>query len=130
QVSENEGTHELYLEDKLLNVVNPISKQAYSFEFVPDQPERFVLHFAPVGINDQQEFENLQVFSSGKILYVKGQSNESDYELFIHDVMGRQIMMTKDVSPEIELPHDFRTGIYMVTISSRNYITTHKLLLK
>ncbi|MCB0821708.1 MAG: T9SS type A sorting domain-containing protein [Bacteroidales bacterium] len=128
QVVENNGAHELYLEDKYTNTLFKISEEPYSFTYVPEMPDRFVLHFNPMEINDIP-LATVKVFADGENLHLINLSESDFYEVQIIDITGKLLLKKEIKGSENQISIRLETGLYLVTISDNNKNITQKIFI-
>ena len=92
---------EVYLEDKLLNIVHNLQTEAYTFNTTAGTfNERFVLRYTnkTLGTNDLSLLEN-QVLISNKNKQIKVNSLvESISKIIVYDITGRQIFAKNKIN--------------------------------
>lgn len=120
----------MYLEDKFLQTLTKISETNYSFDYIPDQPNRFMLHFNPLEIEENAGLAAVKIFVSDNILYFKGHENGEAYSLLICDVTGRQLCKQKLNIGEDRININLKNGIYIVNLSNGKEQTTQKVYLE
>lgn len=131
------------LEDKMITSPFPgnqidmrtgVLNFTYIFQSAPGDPEkRFILHFSPVGINEQVPGKQLKIYTSGNTLMIVNNSQiREDAVLELYDISGKivfSVHCTLDTITEIPLPK-VTPGIYLVRLTSYNLFLTEKLFLK
>lgn len=128
-ILENTLNDHIYLEDKLLNAFTKINEIEYNFQFIPDYQNRFILHFVPQADGLDNELSKINIYATGSIICLSGISDQNKYELYVHDITGRQIIYIPTVDNSV---YDLKTGkgIYLVRISCGYQVFTKKIYLK
>ena len=120
----------LILEDKKLNKFhNLLESQNYSFYSSPeDNPNRFILHFSPVGIDEQQnQQEAIQVWASNHTLNICNTNNHTG-EIKVVNMFGQTVINTKlKGSSNQQLSVNVPTGYYIVHIITNKGVINKKL---
>ena len=124
---------DVWLLDKKLNNNHNLSQNpVYLFTaFEQDDPERFVIQFAPVGINEEASIKsNIQTWAANKTIHILNPEN-SKGEIRILNLFGQQVAqarLTGDTKQSIQL--NIPTGCYLVSIVSGEEVVTRKVIMK
>lgn len=122
----------LFLVDKQTNTVHPFSDESnYTFLFnVDENPNRFLLKFSPVGIEESPENELMQIYSCGKTLTILNPDNLHG-TIQIFNIPGRQVL-ERAIKGEASLSIEtcLSAGIYIVNVISSEGITKKKIIIR
>lgn len=106
--------------------VNPV----YSFSASPyDDPERFILYFGSLGIENQYDNESVWAWYSDDQLFL---ITDGTWHLVnVFDIQGRSLL-TKAIMGEsfVALPFRFAPGLYVLQLSSGHMVKPVKLLVR
>jgi hypothetical protein len=125
-----EFTDQVYLEDTFENQMidlNTIPTYTFNAE-IGDNENRFQLHFGATGIEEVQK-ENLQAYVSGSQLYILGEEGVADlkiYNLQAQELYSETIELTSDFSQSL----NFKTGVYIISLQTKEEIKTAKVMIK
>ena len=118
-----------WLFDKKTNTDHKLSENiAYNFSAMPtDDPNRFLLHFSGVGLNELFEKDQIKAWFYEQHLFVTSQSELSQLELI--DLQGRVLFSKKLYGKATHsLSFDYPSGCYMVRISDNRQSKTKKIV--
>lgn len=127
------------LEDVKTNMMQDLRElPVYSFTASSnDEAERFLLHFAwsPNGIDDNFEgaTSNIQIYSYGKDIYIRSTYNaiNQNGDVFIYDLMGREIIQKKVVGTELlKIPVNTTNNYLVVKVVNEGSTKTQKVYIK
>ena len=122
---------DVWLLDKKLNNNHNLSQNPlYLFTaFEQDDHERFVIQFAPVGIDEEQSpHSNIQTWASNKTIHIVNPEN-SRGEIRVLNLFGQQVAQAKltgDTKQQIQL--NVPTGCYLVNVVSEEGVVTRKVM--
>ena len=112
---------DVWLLDKQQNKSQNLSENpVYTFTaFENDNPNRFVVHFSPVGLPETETISSpIQVYSNGKGINVINNNNLTG-EITILNILGQQMDSFKLESNINQSHHaDFPSGVYVVYIKT------------
>lgn len=135
-VKENTFFHTvtILLEDlKAARTINLQTEPSYSFKAnVSDSPNRFILHFGgTLGIGDPQKDNDLRIYSYGKGIYISDITGKSDGQIFVYNLMGKQMMQTKiNEGTLTKINLNAPTGYYMVKVITDQKAYSGKVFIK
>ena len=124
---------DVWLLDKKLNNNHNLSQNpVYLFTaFEQDDPERFVIQFAPVGINEEASIKsNIQTWAANNTIHILNPENRKG-EIRILNLFGQQVAqarLTGDTKQQIQL--NVPTGCYLVNVMSEERVVTRKVIVK
>ncbi len=108
---------------------NLTNNPVYSFTSTEgDDPNRFLLHFGAVGIDEPAQLNEINAYVYNNSLYVQSQLENA--QMALYDIQGRQ-MLTEHLNgsglhkTELNLP----TGIYIVRLQSNNQVKNIKVFI-
>ncbi len=114
---------DVWLLDKQLNKNQNLSENpVYTFAaFENDNPNRFVVHFSPVGLPEIETISNpIHVYSNGRGIHVINNNNLTG-EITILNIHGQQMDSFKLDSSLNQSHHvDFPAGVYLVYLKTTN----------
>lgn len=121
----------LELEDMQTGIKhNLLDNPTYSFtSTIADSPERFLLHFGVVGVEETFDRQNLRLHYSANSLYITNENETAN--LNIYNLIGQHIYATKVRSKgliHINIP--LPDGTYIVCLQGENTIQSAKLIVK
>lgn len=125
---------EIYIEDKLLNIIQSIKNQPYNFSSVKGKfTNRFVLRYTnqALGNDDFDRTNQIVAFSNDNLITINS-SLEDISEVQIFDVLGRQLHENKAISKRTyEVKKDIAQQTVIVKVKLQNGIwVTKKVLVK
>ena len=124
---------DVWLLDKKLNNNHNLSQNSvYLFTaFEQDDPERFVIQFAPVGIDEAQSpHSNIQTWAANKTIHILNPENQLG-EIRILNMFGQQVAQARlsgDTKQQIQL--NVPTGCYLINIISEDRVVTRKVVIR
>lgn len=122
---------DVYLTDLKLNIDTKLNiGSAYTFSSEEgDNPDRFLLHFGVVGIEDNtSNLSQINAYAYQNQLYVQSNLNEAQVSLF--DIQGHQMLSREIVGAgSSRIPLDLPTGIYIVRLQSNNQVKNVKVFI-
>jgi hypothetical protein len=115
------------LDKKTGNEQNLTQNPVYQFtSFDPDAPDRFLLHFGVVGINDQKGTTNKpRVWSSYGTLHIESDLNIESVEVF--DMQGRKMFSNGFNEQRLSIQLNLPVGIYLTTVRTRQQTISAKV---
>ena len=118
---------DLTLEDKKLNTLHKLlQSQTYRFYAHPqDDPNRFVLHFTTVGIDETSPEELIRIWQNGNHIVVQG--NQAAERITLTDITGRILGVWENTE---SIPAPKTAGVYLVTVESENQGITKKIIIQ
>ena len=121
----------VYLKDNKTNTTQNLTQNPiYSFTATEgDNPDRFLLHFGIVGIEDNtSNLSQINAYAYQNQLYVQSNLNEARVSLF--DIQGHQLLSREiDGAGSTRIPLDLPTGIYIVRLQSNNQVKNVKVFI-
>lgn len=120
----------VYLEDKLLGTSIELQKDnKYYFSAHPqDDSHRFVLHFAPLGVQEIERPDRVIAYYSAGALHLPVVKEQSDLQVF--DLHGR-LLHSQRIEPGVfSKPLSLSTGIYVVRLMGATQSQSVKVLVK
>ncbi|MCF8378142.1 MAG: choice-of-anchor J domain-containing protein [Bacteroidales bacterium] len=118
----------VWLEDTFLGTFTNLTVESYSFDYsVNDASERFILHFAPLGMeNDLESLVN--IYSIDKDVHIV-LTEVSNGNIEIFNMMGQEITHSGIIGTRTVLTLQ-ETGYYLVVVTSDDGIVTKKVFIK
>ena len=121
----------VYLTDFKSGVQHNLTESGkYSFTATEgDNPDRFLLHFGIVGIEDNtSNLSQINAYAYQNQLYV--QSNLNEAQVSLYDIQGHQLLSREiDGAGSSRIPLDLPSGIYIVRLQSNNQVKNVKVFI-
>lgn len=121
------------LEDKKENKSIDLSITGYYlFEsFTSDRPDRFVLHFSGVGIDENKVHNFISIYSTGNQLFLSDASGKSlEGEVFVYNLLGQQILQQKLAGGTLSTINlNVHTGYYIVKVVTERQTLINKVFI-
>jgi len=120
----------IYLTDLKTNTTQNLSENPiYSFTSEEnDDPNRFTLHFGPVGISTQPTQPQVHAYVNGQQLTILG---EGHTQVDIFDVQGRLLSSeVVNVSGSYSRALNLNSGLYIVRLQSNRAVSSTKVIVK
>jgi hypothetical protein len=114
---------EVYLQDLVTGEVTNLLSSPHTFEYVTgEDANRFIIHFAPVGIN-QISNATVNIWSLENNIMVNVPSNVTG-EIAVYNMMGQQVVRTDIAGTETQIKvSDVNTNYVVKVISESNTVT-------
>ncbi len=127
------GSQDIYIKDKLLNITAKISDAPYQFSADAGEiTNRFEIIYAPetvLGTDEIKQKETL-VYDANENLVVENK-NQKITEIQIFDVSGRLIKTTKPNDNKVTYTKNaFQKGVLVFKLKTKDKITSKKFLVK
>jgi hypothetical protein len=112
---------EVYLQDLQTGLVTDLMAGAHEFTYTGDV-HNFIIHFAPVGINDISA-GTVKIWSRDNNIIVNVPADVTG-EIAVYNMMGQEVIRTDIESIETQIPvSDVNTNYVVKVISDRNAVT-------
>ena len=125
--------HNLYITDKKTNHTQNLNENPiYSFTSNEnDDDQRFVLHFSPLGVDDNIiNNDDIQVYSYSKTINITNGKKLSG-SILITNILGQQVASYNlDGSNNQSLNMDVPTGVYVVNVIVKSTKISKKVFIK
>jgi len=122
------GQHEyLYLEDTYTGQITDLNNGSYTFNYMMDQDNRFVLHFAPLAVPENPA-GRINIYAVDLDVYVAVPLN-TEGNVIAYDLMGREAGCMKITAAVNKLTLD-KTGCYIIEVISEGSVVTKKVFVK
>lgn len=118
---------DLYLEDLATGEITDLNTNPYTFDYIPGMDSRFVLHFSPLGIDDDLN-EAFNIYSFDKDVYVAVPQNTTGI-IAIYDMMGKEIV-SEAISGSVNTVTLEKSAYYIVKVTTDENIETKKVFIK
>ena len=130
QLTQNTTDHTLYLEDIKTNVVHNISETPYTFlSTAGDNPNRFLLKFGSVGIDETPVTPVINAWYSRGILNVK--TNEGITNIGIFNIQGQQLQNYQLFGSGLQtVSINLPTGVYFARLINDGNMQTVKIIIQ
>ncbi len=130
ELTENIPGEEIYLVDIKTNQTQKLNDGNYEFiSEEGDDPDRFILHFGYLGIDDVPGVKNPKIWYSNGHVYISNEGMTGD--VTINDLQGRPVMNRRIGSGGlINLPVNLPAGMYIVTIKDLSHSSSQKIFVQ
>jgi hypothetical protein len=120
---------EIYLQDLLTGEVTDLLASGYSFTHVTgNDPDRFVIHFAPLG-TPEFDINSVNIYSHERNIYVNVPETLMG-NIVVFNMMGQEVV-SLDTEPGMNvIPMDNVNTYYVVKVVSNNQAITGKVYIK
>jgi hypothetical protein len=134
-LSESTSKYKYFLEDKLLNTLQDLSKipdySFYSSAIKDTIGSRFIIHILPSSIVYSDEgLENkgskLLIYLSDNTLHLKN-FNVNDF-IMIYNILGENIYSGRSYSTYQTIPFNYSSGCYIVSLLNSNFRAAVKII--
>ena len=117
------------LEDLLLGTKTNLLEGSYTFEHTTGvAADRFVLHFAPVGV-EEMNANNVNIWSNENRIYVQAPASLNG-DIVVYNIMGQEVVRT-DIAPGVNvIPMDDVNTFYVVKVLTDDNAVTGKVYIK
>jgi len=122
----------IYLEDLKEGVMHNLSENpSYAFAHeIGDDPNRFLLHFGEPSSIDENNQQNVRIYSNEGVVYIH-QAAGIKGEITIYDMIGGEILSQKigdETLSQIKITEG--TGYYLVTLQTEKFVVVEKVFIK
>ena len=116
------------LEDRFTGEQTDLLTSSYSFSYVvSDDPDRFFVHFSPLGLGDISA-NSIQIWSNDHKIFVEAPQMQGD--IVIVNMMGQQVLRTEIVEGLNVIPVSDRNAYYVVKVIGSKVAKTGKVFVK
>jgi hypothetical protein len=117
----------IYLEDIYAGVVTDLNNEAYEFTYFEDVQDRFIVHFAPLAIENNLE-SNINVYSHQQDVYVNVPENTQG-NIVVYNMMGQTVATSQIVGTSTKVTLS-ESAYYLVKVISNESTVTRKVFIK
>lgn len=125
---------QVFLTDKKMNQTVNLSQQGeYQFASQPgDDPQRFMLHFASVGVGENPVVPQVTIFCHGNKVMIRSLDNQPlNGEARVYNMLGQLVNENKINNLSIqEIPVNTPTGYYIVRMVTQGQVITRKIFIQ
>ncbi len=119
---------QVYLKDEYTGVITDLITESYTFDYDPAIVDRFTLHFAPLGIEDNHP-DNNSIYASGNQINIMLNAG-TKAQVFLYSISG-QLVKSRSFTGELNQIHmDNKTGYYIVKVVTDRDLITKKVFVK
>jgi len=121
----------IILHDLLTNIQHKLNEvPTYSFmASEDDNPDRFLLKFAPVGIDDLSGSAMLHAYMNHNLLNILNPDSPTA-EVKLYNIRGH-LVLRKEIGQGLQsIPVNIATGAYVVMMRTEKAVTTRKLIVR
>lgn len=120
---------EVYLQDIVTGDVTDLLNDSYTFDYVTgDDANRFIIHFAPVGIGELNA-QNVKIWSHDNNIMVNVPADVTG-EIAVYNMMGQEVARTDIEAFETQIQVSDVNTNYVVKVISDNSAVTGKVYVK
>jgi hypothetical protein len=129
ELTENLPGQTIYLTDLKTNQTNNLTEGSYTFGSQDgDDANRFLLHFATLGIDKPSADQSLSAWVYNKQLYIL--SNESE-NAAVYDIQGRLLQNFRIESSDLQsYPLNLPSGVYIVKLQGDSSSKSVKIIIQ
>jgi len=109
-------------------LITDLNKDSYTFDYIPGIESRFVLHFGPLGVDNNTE-SVYNIYSFNKEVYVAVPLNTTG-TITAYDMMGQEVVANKVIPGMNVIPVNDVNTYYVVKVMSNNNVVTEKVFIK
>ena len=118
----------VWLEDTFTGEFTNMLSDAYTFNYsTSDDADRFILHFAPTGIDDNMD-NSISIYSSNKVVNVIV-PEFTDGSIEIYDMIGQEVAR-EVINGQHNTITLVETGYYVVKVTGNDKFVTRKVFIK
>lgn len=127
-LEEIENIGNIWLEDLHTGSYFDLTKDDYRFNYnTIDEPDRFILHFTPVSIQEDLP-ENVNIYTFNKKIYLRS-SEQIKGMLTVHNLLGQKVV-TDDIESETAMIALDKDGFYLVSLITEYRVVAKKVFAK
>ena len=127
EATETSEFSDVLIEDLLTGRITDLKSNSYSFYYDLAMDNRFILHFAPLGVDDNfVDYTN--IYSYGKDVYVNV-SEITSGDIVIYNLMGQKVISTS-ISGLLNKVTLKEGGYYVVVVRNDETVVTEKVFIK
>jgi hypothetical protein len=117
------------LEDLVTFDQTDLLVSGYSFEYtVGENASRFILHFTPLGVNDNLA-NSINIWSANQTIYVQAPATTGD--IVVYNLMGQEVVRTAIEADVVnEIPMNESNTYYIVKVLGSEVTETGKVFIK
>ena len=120
---------EVYLQDLVTGEITNMLTDSYTFDFTAgDDPNRFIIHFAPVGIGENL-MNSVSIWSNENNIYVSV-PRELKGTIAVFNMMGQEVVSTDTQPGTNVIPMDKVNTYYVVKVLAQDNVVTGKVYIK
>jgi hypothetical protein len=130
ELSETLNGQTVYLTDLKINQTQELNQGNYTFTSQEgDDTNRFMLHFSPLGVNENQSYNNLTAWYFDGQIYVRNM--EGQVQVSVFDIHGRRMQNTQFQSSGLNLQTlNLPVGMYIVTLQDHTSFNSVKIFVR
>ena len=120
---------QVYLQDLVTGDVTDLMTSSYTFDYTTgDDANRFIIHFAPVGIGENL-MNGVSIWSTDNNIYVSV-PKELKGTISVYNMMGQEVVSTDTQPGTNVIPMDNTNTYYVVKVLSSKNAVTGKVYIK
>jgi len=121
----------VYLTDKKTGITTEL-KDGVEYSFISqegDEPNRFLLHFSPLSIEDPGNVNPFEVYSTGDQIRILSHA-EGESELYVTNLVGQVVLAGRAGEGMTTVnAASLTNGVYLVNLASSKGIVSHKVII-
>jgi len=124
-IIEIDGIDNLWLEDLKTGDKTDLKKVNYTFSYTTDEnPERFVLHFSPLSVNENQT-DHFSIYTWSSFVSVKTHDHQNG-EVSVYNLLGQKIASENLTDGQCKV-YVNKQGYYLVKVITEGKVITKKV---
>ena len=102
---------------------------SYTFNYtIGDNPNRFIVHFTPLG-TPELEANSIHIWSSERNIYVTVPATVTG-DVAVYNMMGQEVVANKVIPGMNVIPVNDVNTYYVVKVKSNNIVKTEKVFIR
>jgi hypothetical protein len=125
---ETSNFSEITLEDVANEVFTNLLTDSYTFDYTTGEAHNFIIHFGPLGVNDNLA-GNVNIWSNEHKIYVQTSTTDRG-DIVVYNMMGQEVVRT-DIAPGLNtIPMTEVNTYYVVKVLTSDNAVTGKVYIK
>jgi hypothetical protein len=125
---ETSNFSEITLEDVANEVFTNLLTDSYTFDYTTGETQNFIIHFGPLGVNDNLA-GNVNIWSNEHKIYVQTSTTDRG-DIVVYNMMGQEVVRT-DIAPGLNtIPMTEVNTYYVVKVLTSDNAVTGKVYIK
>lgn len=117
------------LEDTFTGIETDLLSDSYTFNYtIGDNPNRFIVHFTPLG-TPELEANSIHIWSSERNIYVTVPATVTG-DVAVYNMMGQEVVANKVIPGMNVIPVNDVNTYYVVKVKSNNIVKTEKVFIR
>ncbi|MBC8488314.1 MAG: T9SS type A sorting domain-containing protein [Bacteroidetes bacterium] len=121
---------DIRLEDIFTGTLTDLLIDSYTFDYTAgDDPDRFIIHFTPVGFYEYEASNIKKIWSNDHNIYINI-PNGLEGSIVVYNLIGQEIIRTNIKAGLNIIPTKVINTFYIVKVLTNSYIVTEKVYIK